>query len=222
MSLDKNDMPRERLIKLGAKSLSDYELLAILLRTGTKEMDVLTLAKTLLKKTSLVQLKNITVEELIMNIGIKKAKATTIIAALELGSRISNSEEQLIKIQNTKDIYQLVKKDLNNLSQEHFIIIYLNVNREVIKKELKYIGTHNQILLQPREIFTEAIKYNAPSIIMVHNHPSGNSMPSEADLYTTKQMFRVAEIVGITVFDHVIVGKHEFFSMKESKKYYTK
>lgn len=215
-------MPRERLIRLGAKVLTNYELLAILLRTGTKEMDVITLAKELLNKFSLVELKNISVEELMMTLGIKTAKATTIIASLELGSRLFNTDKTLVKIEETNDVYNLVKQELKDLNQEHLLVIYLNTNKEVIKKEVKYIGTFNQIILQPREIMSEAFKYNAPAIIMVHNHPSGNSTPSDADHIATQKMFEIANIVGIQIFDHVIIGKNEYYSIKQGRKYYSK
>lgn len=215
-------MPRERLLKYGVKALADYELLAILLRTGSKNKDVLSLSQDLLKKMTLIDLKNISVEELMQHLGIKLAKATTIIAALELGTRLYSLENEVEVISSPKDVYNLVGPKLKFHKQEHFMIIYLNNKGGVIKEELKYIGTSSQLILQPKEIYSEAIKLHCYAIVIVHNHPSGDSTPSRADILTTRKLIEVGNLVGIDLLDHIIIGKGEYYSIKEERKYIAK
>ncbi|OHE35593.1 MAG: hypothetical protein A2013_02995, partial [Tenericutes bacterium GWE2_38_8] len=177
------ERPRERLIESGASSLSNEELLAILLRTGRKDLSVLELAKNVLYHLeSLEDLKRITVLELLQINGIKIAKATTVVAAIELGKRLSNLQKiEKVSVKSAFDVYHLLYQDLTHLEQEHFICLYLNTKSELIKKETIYIGTINQTLIHPREIFKHAIKLSAAAIIFAHNHPSGDSTPSKAD-----------------------------------------
>ena len=218
--MPKEERPRERLIEYGVSALSNEELLAILLRTGRKDLSVLELSKNVLYHLeSLEDLKRITVHELLLINGIKIAKATTIIAAIELGKRLSSiHQEKRIKITSPYDVYYLMSHELSHLEQEHFICLYLNTKSELIKKETIFIGTINQTLIHPREIYRHAIKCSAAAIIFVHNHPSGDSTPSKADYQSTSSLMNSSDIIGIDLIDHVVIGHHEFYSLKEHKK----
>jgi DNA repair protein RadC len=218
--MPKEERPRERMIESGASSLSNEELLAILLRTGRKDLSVLELAKNVLYHLeSLEDLKRITVFELLQINGIKEAKATTIIAAIELGKRLSNlHRSKKTSVKSGYDVYHLLSADLTHLEQEHFICLYLNTKSELIKKETIFIGTINQTLIHPREIYKNAIKLSASAIIFVHNHPSGDSNPSKADFQATASLMESGAIMGIDVIDHIVIGNHEFYSLKDQKK----
>lgn len=218
MPLDQR--PRERLIAHGAKALSNEELLAILLRTGYHDQSVLELSKHVLYHlASLEELKKITYLELLKIKGIKNAKATTILAAIELGYRLSTfKREQRIKISAPLDVYDLLHDEISHLEQEHFIVIYLNIKSEIIKKETIYIGTINQMMIHPREIYKKAILYAAAAMIFVHNHPSGDSQPSKADEKATYHLQKTSEVMGIDLIDHIIIGHHEFYSIKSKHR----
>jgi len=194
--------------------------LAILLRTGRKDLSVVELAKNVLYHLeSLEDLKRITVLELLQINGIKEAKATTIVAAIELGKRLSNlHRNQKVSIKSGYDVYHLLSADLTHLEQEHFICLYMNTKSELIKKETIFIGTLNQTLIHPREIYKNAIKLSASAIIFVHNHPSGDSNPSKADFQATTSLMESGVIMGIDVIDHIVIGNHEFYSLKDQKK----
>lgn len=212
--------PRERLLDSGVEALSDIELLAILLRTGNKDQSVISLAKDVLfHLESLKSLTDISIEELCQIKGIKTAKAAVLIAAIELGKRLyMKTDKQRIKISNTTDVYYLMRH-ISVLTQEHFYAIYLNTQNEVIKTELIYKGTVNNVYIHPREIFSNAVKLLARSIIFVHNHPSGNSRPSSADIEATRRLMKAANVIDIEVLDHVIIGDNEYFSIVENKIY---
>lgn len=218
--MPKEERPRERMIESGASALSNEELLAILLRTGRKDLSVIELAKNVLYHLeSLEDLKRITVLELLQINGIKEAKATTIVAAIELGKRLSNlHRSKKTSIKSGYDVYYLLSADLAHLEQEHFICLYLNTKSELIKKETIFIGTINQTLIHPREIYKNAIKLSASAILFVHNHPSGDSNPSKADFQATSSLMESGVIMGIDVIDHIVIGNHEFYSLKDQKK----
>jgi len=218
--MPKNERPRERLIEYGVGSLSNEELLAILLRTGMHDFSVLELSKNVLYHLeSLEDLKRMTVEELLTVKGIKEAKACTIIAAIELGKRLSSFQNERKKvITSTIDVYHLLANELSHLMQEHFICLYLNIKSELLKKETIFIGTINQTLIHPREIFKSAIKLSAAAVIFVHNHPTGDSTPSNADKEATYQLMEGSLYMGINFIDHIVIGKNEYYSIKEQKK----
>jgi DNA repair protein RadC len=220
--MKESERPRERLISYGVASLSNEELLALLLRSGIKGLSVIELAKKVLSYIDeLDDLKRITYEELLKIDGIKVAKATSIISAIELGRRLSNVKlKTRTMINHSIDVYKLIHLEISHLLQEHFISIYLNTKSEVIKKETIFIGTINQTLIHPREIFKMAIKLSASSMIFVHNHPTGDSSPSKADLLVTDKLIEISKMIGIDVIDHIIIGKNEFYSIKDQKKTY--
>lgn len=221
--IPEEERPRERLIKRGANSLTNAEILAILLSTGTKDESVIELSKRLMYQLEkLSQLNKITYEELIQVKGIKTAKACTILAAIELGKRLKKNNQSDLKevyINDSFDVFELLNEDLKLLEQEHVIAIYIDIKAKVIKFETIYIGTLNQVAIHPREIFKNALKLNAYGIILVHNHPSGNSHPSSADRQVTEEMERAGEILKIKFIDHVIIGNNEYYSIRENKKH---
>lgn len=209
--------PRERMEVYGAKALANHELLAIILRTGTKEMNVMQLSmKVLACFDDLFMFRHTTLEELIKIPGIGKAKAIEILAAIELGSRTSRSTQ--IKegtVTSSKWVGELLLEELSGLHQEHVIALYLNTKNEIIKKETVFIGSLNSSVAHPREIFKGAVRYSAARIIIGHNHPSGNPEPSEADHIFTERMAEAGKIMGIELLDHIIIGEHSYISLKE-------
>ncbi|MFA6801214.1 MAG: DNA repair protein RadC [Acholeplasmataceae bacterium] len=217
------ERPRERLIAKGAKSLSNYELIAILLQTGTKELTVTELAKSVIYHLdSIADLKKISYHSFIKIPGIKKAKAATLLAAIELGKRLSEIKYvQKLRISSPYDVYYMMIDELASLEQENFIVLYLNIKSEVIKKEVLYIGTINQMIISPRDIYKKALIYAASAMIFIHNHPTGDATPSKADIYATKRLFDTQEIMGIDIIDHIIIGKGQFYSMKSQKMTFT-
>jgi DNA repair protein RadC len=213
----KDARPRERLLSSGPESLADHELLAILLRTGTKEESVLQLAHRLIKHfEGLRLLKDATIEEITSIKGIGTTKAVQILAAIELGRRISRlSYNERYVIRSPEDGAKYVMEDMRFLSQEHFVAIYLNTKNQVIHRKTVFIGSLNASIVHPREVFKEAIKRSAASIICVHNHPSGDPTPSREDIDVTKRLAECGRIVGIELLDHLIIGDQKFVSLKE-------
>jgi DNA repair protein RadC len=213
----KDARPRERLLSAGPESLGDHELLAILLRTGTKEESVLQLAHRLLQHfEGLRLLKDATIEEITSIKGIGTTKAIQILAAIELGRRISRlSYNERYVIRSPEDGAKYVMEDMRFLSQEHFVAIYLNTKNQVIHRKTIFIGSLNASIVHPREVFKEAIKRSAASIICVHNHPSGDPTPSREDIDVTKRLAECGRIIGIELLDHLIIGDQKFVSLKE-------
>lgn len=214
-----NDRPRERLINNGVESLSNEELLSILLKTGTKEGSVKLLASNLLKQlTNFKQLKDINIEALTKIKGIGKAKACELLAAIELGRRLNRDIENIkeIKVTEAINIYNYYNKKLEDKKQEYFYCVYLDTKNKIINDKLLFVGTLNYSLVHPREIFKEAYLVSASSIICVHNHPTNNTHPSENDVVITKQLVDVGKILGIKILDHIIIGKNNYFSFVEN------
>ncbi len=211
------DRPRERLISQGAASLSNQELIAILLRTGTKEESVLVLANRILSSFDKIQdLKDATIEEMMSVKGVGKAKAVQLLAAVEIGKRLFRKHSDgRYTIRSPEDAASYLMTDMSSLSQEHFVVLFLNVKNEVLHKQTVFIGSLNASIVHPREIFREAVKRSAASIICAHNHPSGNPSPSPEDIEVTKRLIEAGSIMGIEILDHVIIGDHKFISLKE-------
>lgn len=211
------DRPRERLLRQGAESLSNQELVAILLRTGTKEKSVLMLANRVLSSFDKIQdLKYATVEEYMKVKGIGKAKAVQLLAAAELGKRMYRKHsEGRYTIRSPEDAASYLMTDMSSLTQEHFVVLFLNVKNEVLHKETIFIGSLNSSIVHPREVFREAVKRSAASIVCAHNHPSGNPSPSPEDIDVTKRLVDAGSLMGIELLDHIIIGDHQFVSLKE-------
>jgi DNA repair protein RadC len=218
--MDKKDLPRERLLRFGVQSLYDVELIALLIHSGTKESDVFELSKKVLERLKdLDDLKRIRLAELLHIKGIKIAKATTIIAAIELGRRLSESKIiQHIKIHTLKDVYMQTFHDIGNEIQEHLIGLYMNTKGYLIHKEIIFKGTINQTLIHPRELFHIAIKVSASAVIFVHNHPSGDVSPSQADIHMTEELIEIGHMLHIEVLDHIIISHLKTYSIKHKKE----
>lgn len=213
------DRPRERLLKYGAKSLANYELLAIILGTGSKNQSVLDLAKNILIHfEELNRLNEITVNELMKIKGIGEAKAISIIAAIELGKRVNEPISNNVRITTAKDAYLYLKDSLQNETQENLVCMFLNNNSEIINVKTISIGSISNTIFNPRDILKWALKYSAVAIILAHNHPSGNILPSREDIIVTKNIIQAAKYVDIVVVDHIIIGKNKYFSFLENKK----
>lgn len=211
------DRPRERLLRQGAKSLSNQELIAILLGTGTKQESVLTVAnRVLLTFEKLHNLKFATLEEMTEIKGIGEAKAVLLLASIELGRRLASKEdEQRYTIRSPEDAANFLMQDMTSLQQEHFVCLFLNVKNQILHKKTIFVGSLNASIVHPREIFREAVKRSAASIICAHNHPSGIPTPSPEDIDVTTRLYEAGKIVGVDLLDHVIIGDHQFISMKE-------
>jgi DNA repair protein RadC len=212
-----DERPRERLIQNGPESLSNHELIAILLRTGTKDESVLQLSNRLLTNfEGLRLLKAATLEEMTEIKGIGQAKAIQILAAVEIGRRIANlNYTDRYVIRSPEDGANYVMNDMRFLSQEHFVCLYLNTKNQVLHKQTIFIGSLNASIVHPREVFREALKRSAASIICLHNHPSGDPAPSREDIEVTKRLVECGKMIGIDVLDHLIIGENKFVSLKE-------
>jgi DNA repair protein RadC len=212
-----DERPRERFIQNGPASLSNHELIAILLRTGTKDESVLQLSNRLLTNfEGLRLLKDATLEEMTEIKGIGQAKAIQILAAVEIGRRITNlNYTDRYVIRSPEDGANYVMNDMRFLSQEHFVCLYLNTKNQVIHKQTIFIGSLNASIVHPREVFREALKRSAASIICLHNHPSGDPSPSREDIEVTKRLVECGKMIGIDVLDHLIIGENKFVSLKE-------
>jgi len=213
----KDDRPRERLIKEGSSSLSTQELLAIVLRTGTKNESVLQISNQLLHKfDGLRFLMNASIEEISNINGIGEAKATQLLAAFELGKRINRLQfEDRFVIKSPDDCAKFMMDEMRFLEQEHFICLYLNTKNQIIARETIFKGSLNASIVHPREVFKEAFRRSASSIICLHNHPSGDPTPSREDIEVTKRLVECGKIIGIELLDHIIIGEHKYISLKE-------
>ncbi len=215
-----NERPRERLINKGVSSLSDEELLAIVLKTGTKDVSAKDLASQILKEVGALQnLKNITFHELIRIKGIGAAKACLILAIQELNRRMNAKYDKIVDIRITSpDMVYDYYKNIINEQQEYFYCLYLDSNKKVLREKLLFIGTVNQSMVHPRDVFKEAYLVNATALICVHNHPAGNVKPSREDILVTDRLDKIGKIMGIKLVDHVIVSKDEYYSFLENGK----
>ncbi len=212
-----NDRPRERLMRQGPQSLSNQELIAILLRTGTKQESVLSLANRILNYFEKIhELKHATLEEIVSIKGIGEAKAVQLLAAIELGRRLAQMQvNNRFTIRSPQDAASYLMPEMSSLNQEHFIVLFLNTKNQIIHKQTIFIGSLNSSIVHPREIFREAVKRSAASIICAHNHPSGVATPSPEDIDVTKRIQEAGYIIGIDLIDHIIIGDHQFISLKE-------
>lgn len=216
--LPPDSRPRERLIRQGVKALSDAELLAIILRSGNKRENVVEVANKLLKSYNLKSLSRLRVNTLKKNLGIGETKASQIIASFELGRRLSRfNDGKKIMVNNAKDIARLFLHELSSLKKEHFLGIYLDSRKRIIKEETIFIGTLNSSLVHPREIFKVALDEGAAAIILIHNHPSGDNKPSDDDIKVTKEIIEAGNIMGIEVVDHIIIAGNKYFSFREKE-----
>lgn len=213
----KEDRPRERAIRLGTAHLSNQEILAILLGTGTKSESVMTLAnRVLMHFEGLKLLQEATLEELMAIKGIGQAKSIQILAAIELGKRMSQYKPgDKYVIRSPDDGANFVMEELRGLNQENFVALFLDTKNQVIHRQTIFVGSLNSTIVHPREVFREAVKRSAASIIVCHNHPSGDPSPSKEDIHVTRRLADAGKMMGIELLDHLIIGNRKFVSLKE-------
>ena len=215
--LPKHKRPREKLIEKGTENLRDSELMAILLRTGTKGKNVLKVSREVLRKNPTKKLLALNFADLAKIKGIGRGKACLLLAAFELTKRALEVEDNnLPTIVSAKDVVAQLQ-ELRTMKKEHFVALYLNARNQLIHKETVSVGTLNASLIHPREVFKSAIDQLAASVILAHNHPSGSAEPSEDDLEVTKRLKEAGKILGVEVLDHVIVTKNAYSSLKEKQ-----
>ncbi len=213
---DPEQRPRERFLHSGAASLSPAELLAIVLRTGTKNLNIVDICNEIIAKFTLEKLSTITIKELQEVKGIGKTKAMQIVAVFELNKRLHYSRNQNKKIQAASDIFEYMAGRVPDETKEHLFVLHLNTKNQITKTELVSVGTLNAALIHPREVFKAAIKESSHAIILVHNHPSGDTEPSNADKQVTELLKKASAVIQIELLDHIITGKTGWFSFRES------
>ena len=210
-------LPRERLAKEGVEALSNQELLAILLRTGTRQASVFEIAQKVLSNlSSLTDLKKMTLQELQSLSGIGRVKAIELQAMIELGHRIHKHETlEMESILSSQKLAKKMQQELGHKKQEHLVALYLNTQNQIIHQQTIFIGSATRSIAEPREILHYAIKHMATSLILVHNHPSGAVAPSRNDDHVTKLVTEACDLMGIVLLDHLIVSHSNYFSYRE-------
>ena len=217
----KDDRPREKLMGLGPRSLSDAELIAILMRVGTRNRSAVDVAKDLMQKhdNSVAALAKLTVHELMHIKGIGEAKAVTIAAAMELGRRrVTEQAQQKSQISTSTDAYDLIHSRMRDLTREEFWIILLDRRSKVIAIEEIHIGGMSAMVVDPKIIFQKALERKASSVILSHNHPSGSPSPSMEDIRLTEKVKLAGGYIDIKVLDHIIVGEGAYYSFADEGK----
>ena len=220
-NIPESDKPRERLYQYGSENLSDEELISIILKTGTKGMSVKEVSLKLLENVGdIKRLKDIGINTLIGINGIGRVKAIEIKAAIELGRRIyiENNKLSGVILNNSLKIYEYFKDLVGNKKQEYFYTVYVDTKGRYIDKKCLFVGTINNSIVHPREIFKEAYLLSANGIICIHNHPSGDPTPSKEDIVITRKIKEIAMIHGIRLVDHLIVGVNSYYSFYEDNK----
>lgn len=213
--------PRERLQDVGPEQLSPVELVAILLGTGSQEQTALDLAQALmlqLPEGDLAALGKMTLHQLCALPGLGPAKATRILAALELGRRVTLAEMPLRKgLGSPAAVYELLRPQFAHQSQEHFVVLFVDTKNRLLAQKVITKGILNGTLIHPREIFQQALAHGAYAFLAAHNHPSGDPQPSPEDLETTRQLIRCGKLMQIELLDHLIVGRQGFCSLREQE-----
>lgn len=211
------DRPREKLMNKGSSALTDEELVAILLRTGTTDLNVLDLAQYILRSSGGISgLMKYSYEDLSKIHGVKDAKACQLLAGIELGRRVFSAEaKEKFSVTSPKSIAQLMMAEMRYLKSEKFVVLLLDTKNHLISQEEISIGGINYSLVDPRSVFEAGLRKGANAIILVHNHPSGNPEASEEDKLLTRRLSEVGELLSLKIVDHVIIGDNDYFSFKE-------
>ncbi len=212
-----DERPRERMQQYGASALSQAELLAILLRTGTRQESAIHMAQRILGETGGIRgIMDLSIGELTRMKGIGLAKAVQIKAGIELGQRLVRTRlPDAQTIRSPQDAADLLMEQLRYLQKEHFVCLFLNTKNHIIAQETLSIGSLNASIVHPREVFRAAIKCSSASVVCAHNHPSGDPTPSPEDIRMTERLCQAGDIVGIDVLDHIVIGDGIFVSLKE-------
>ncbi len=218
LDMPENERPKEKLLRYGAESLSNPELLAIILRTGTKGENVLALSQRIISEfNGLNGILNASVKEMTEIKGVKESKASQMIAIAELFKRFNTykSFNEFKRVSSPNDVASMLYGEMGTFNQELLKLIILNTKNEITKIKDVFKGSLNSSLVHPREIFNEAIRNSAASIIICHNHPSGDPTPSDEDIKVTTRLKECGEIIGIKLIDHIIIGRNVYVSLKE-------
>lgn len=215
--LNEEERPREKVLQYGISTLSNRELIAIILRSGTRSISALELADQLLNGWSTMgDLGKASLEELMMYSGIKETKAITLQAAFELGRRIAYDEvKHSHSISHPDDIMNWINQLIGYENKEHFLVLFLNQKNQMIKSSIMFVGTLTNASVHPREIFKEAMQIGCAKILCVHNHPSGDPEPSSADIILTKSIIECGKVTAIPLIDHIIVSRNSYFSFAQ-------
>lgn len=216
-ALPRSERPVEKTITKGASALSNSELLAILLGSGTREKSAIGLAEDIISKdkSGISYLAESSVQELMSINGIGQSKAARVVAAVELGKRISTAPRvKRMGVESSDDIARLFIEDMRYEKREIFKALLLNPRGEIISIETVSVGELTSTLVHPREVFSQAVKRSTAGIVFVHNHPSGNPEPSEEDIKTTERLVACGKLLGIVVIDHIIIGDGQYCSMQ--------
>jgi DNA repair protein RadC len=208
--------PRERLLRVGVKNLSTAELLAIILGSGSKGCNVLSLSENILSAVSFSDFSKKSLGDFTKIKGVGLVRAGVLLSLGELSNRGDCVVFEKFKIKSPKDVFSFFKKECSSLDREVFFVLLLDTKHKVLSKEVVSVGTLNSAIIHPREVFKSAISWSAHGIILVHNHPSGDPSPSDEDREVTKVLMTAGETVGIRVLDHVIIGDDSFWSFKEN------
>ena len=211
-----SERPREKLARHGADALSTAELLAIILRTGTAQEDVVTLSQRLLvEHGGIAGLADCTMTELVALSGLGMTKGVQLKAALDLGRRLMVAGAARVQVHAPRDVADLLMAEMGLLPQEVMRTVLLNTKNHVIASPVIYQGSANTAVLRVGELFREAVKHNAVSLILVHNHPSGDPTPSPEDVAVTRAVVAAGKLLDIDVLDHLVIGQQRFVSLKE-------
>lgn len=222
--LPEMEKPYEKFENYGAERLSDAELLAIIIKSGTKDKTSVELAQEILlldsEKRGLNFLKEVSIDDLRKIKGLGRVKAIQLKATIELAKRISKPYKILRKtVTSPDDVAEVLMSDMKDSSQEMMKVIVLNVKNEIVRVSTISLGTANSTLIEARDVFKEAIRYNSTRIIVAHNHPSGDPTPSKSDIVFSARLRDAGKIIGIEVLDHVIIGNDKFCSLKRMNKF---
>ena len=214
------EKPRERMLEYGVENLSNVDLLSIILRNGVKDISVKEVAINILNNVeSINDLSSLGVRELSKIKGVGPVKAITLLASIELGKRVSIKEAKAnMSLSNKEKIHEVFKKFFINENQEKFLAIFLDNKKCLINYKILFIGTNNASIAHPREVFMEAIKANASAVVVMHNHPSGNVLPSEEDKNITEKLIQSGHMLGIPLLDHIITNGEEYYSFYDEFK----
>ena len=214
--MDETERPREKLARFGSANLSNAELIAILLRVGVEGQNAVQMGERLLTDfKGLKGLYQAGYKELCGQFGLGPAKAAQLMAAMELGKRIGGQIEEKTSIHSPKDVYDLVGYEMSLLEQEELWVILLDTRNQIVGKEKLYRGSVNSSQVRVGEVFKAAVKSNAPAIILVHNHPSGDPSPSPEDVALTRSTIQAGKLLDIDLLDHIVIGGNRFISLKE-------
>lgn len=212
------ERPRERLINYGVSNLSNIEILSIILKTGISGMNVKDVSTYLLSKYSLFDLAEVSLYELEKLPGIGRVKAIEIVSCIELGRRIFLAKkDKLLQYHNAYEIWEDSKYLFYGKKQEEFYCLYFDNKQKLIERKLLFMGTINQSVTHPREVFKEAYKLSVSTIVCMHNHPSGDVRPSKADIMFTDSLVKIGLVQGIPVVDHIIFGEDDYYSFYDNK-----